>query len=485
MRYVHLISFLLFITVFTPSSTFALPAFPGAVGVGMNTVGGRGGTVLHVTNLNDSGTGSLRAALSTPGARTVVFDVSGNIDLTSILTVRDPYLTIAGQTSPGGIAVSGMQFNIATHDVIIRHMRFRSGGHHYAGNDSDGDSFSLWGPKWNGGTPVYNIIVDHCSFTWGVDETVSVTGGAENATIQNSMVAGGLWYAKLGTGIHSKGLMVSGKNDYDTEVSLYKNYIAHNYDRSPLISNPYADNTTMQVEYVNNVSYNWHSALLPSGGGDAHINWIANYTKEGPDSARRDYFMMQEYPPRVDGVEAEEELFYVLDNIGTGRDTEDAQWRVAVVYYNELLTDAYQHSTRWVMDNPLDYETMTSTLASKIVADAGANRCASTTENCLDTVDAAYVDSFDAGTDEMERDTAGDKTYPDDWPTYSTANDNPIDTDADGMPDAWESTYGLSTTIANNNAHNLNVSYTDIEVYIGSLAGDIFPPKVHPALTNQ
>lgn len=479
MKSAHVLFLLVCLTAFTPGYSFAIPAFPGAVGVGANSAGGRGGTVIHVTNLNDSGIGSLREALATPGARTIVFDVSGNIDLTSILTVTEPYLTIAGQTSPGGISVSGKQFNIATHDVIIRHMRFRSGGHRYTGNDSDGDSFSLWGANWNGGKPVYNIMIDHCSFTWGVDETMSVTGGAENVTIQNSLVAGGLWYAKLGyPSNHSKGLMVSGKNNYDTEVSLYKNYIAHNYDRSPLISNPHADNTVMLVDYVNNVSYNWHSGLRPAGGGDAHINWIANYMKEGPDSGRQDYFMQQEYAPA-----SPEELFYVLDNIGTGRSNEDPQWRVSVDWHDTLLSDVYQHHNRWAMETLLSYETMTEAFASEIVANSGA------TIPIRDSVDTAYVNSFDAGTDLMEKNPAGDKVYPDDWPTYSTAKDNPIDTDSDGMPDAWEIANNLNETVANNNAHNLDTNYTDLEVYINNLAGQsatiiLLPPNLHPIVTN-
>ena len=455
---------LLAIVLLVPAVALSLDAFPGAVGVGKNTVGGRGGAVIHVTNLNDSGTGSLREALATTGARTVVFDVSGNIDLTSILTVTEPYVTIAGQTSPGGIAVSGKQFNVATHDVIIRHMRFRAGGHRYDGNDSDGDSFSVWGKNWNGGIDVYNIMIDHCSFTWGVDETMSVTGGAENVTIQNSMIAGGLWYSKLGTGNHSKGLMVSGKNNYDTEVSVYKNYIAHNYDRSPLISNPDADNTSMLVDYVNNVSYNWHSGLRPSGGGDAHINWIANYMKEGPDSARADFFMQQEYEPAA----GTEPLFYVLDNIGTGRNIGDSQWLVSENYTSVLLTNAYQQATRWTMTEPLPYETMTSTLASSIVTDAGA------TVPIRDSVDTAYIDSFDAGTNEME-DGAGDKSYPSDWPTYSTANDNPIDTDSDGMPDTWETANGTNPSIADDDtviSSGDYAGYTNIEWYLSDLAGD-------------
>jgi len=437
------------------SVAFGIPAFPGAVGVGANSVGGRGGKVIKVTNLNDSGAGSLREALSTPGPRIIVFAVSGNINLTTLLYVTQPYVTIAGQTSPGGISVSGKQFNVATHDVIIRHMRFRSGGHQYTGDDSDGDSFSLWGPNWNGGVPVYNIIIDHCSFTWGTDETMSITGGATATTLQFNLIAQGLRYAKIATSDHSKGLMVSGKFGYDTEVSLYKNYIAHNTDRSPLMYKPATDNTSFLVDATNNVSYNWKGGLRPSAGGDARVNWIANYAKEGPYSNRQNFFMQGESL-----VSPAEEMIYVSGNIGTARTPASPEWLVSANYTTTPLSTAYQHGARWSIPNPLPFETMTSSLASAIVAGSGA------TVPIRDSVDTPIVNSFDAGISLLK-----DKvSFPGDWPTYAQTAP-PIDSDNDGMPDTWETSHGLNKS-ANDSALDPNGDgYTNIEEYINALAG--------------
>ncbi|MSM38718.1 MAG: hypothetical protein GJT30_03730 [Geobacter sp.] len=453
---VSIITFIAIVSIH--SVAFGITAFPGAVGVGANTLGGRGGKVIKVTNLNDSGAGSLREALATSGPRIIVFTVSGNINLTSLLYITQPYVTIAGQTSPGGISVSGKQFNVATHDVIIRHMRFRAGGHLYTGDDSDGDSFSLWGKKW-GGNDVYNVMIDHCSMTWGVDETFSITGGVTKTTLQNNLIAQGLRYAKLGgSSDHSKGLMVSGKNDYDTEVSLYRNYIAHNTDRNPLMYNPAADNTNFYVDGTNNVSYNWKGGLRPSFGGDAHVNWIANYAKEGPYSTASTYFMQQE-----DGgaLATPEQLLYVSGNKDSGT-TSTSDWRVSQYYTVNLLSTAYQKSTRWVMTNPLPYDTMTDSLASSIVAASGA------TVPIRDSVDTAIVNSFNAGTS-LLKDTA---SYPNDWPTYQQIA-APVDSDNDGMPDTWETAHGLNNSINDSAADRDGDGYTNIEEYINSLADNL------------
>ncbi len=140
-----------------------IPAFPGAEGGGMYTFGGRGGKVLTVTNLNDDGPGSFRWACEQGGARIVVFNVSGIIWLKSPIDVMAPYITIAGQTAPGdGVCIAGETFNINTHDVIVRHMRFRRGKTSVWSRD---DSF--------GGNPVGNIMIDHCSCEWGLDENIS------------------------------------------------------------------------------------------------------------------------------------------------------------------------------------------------------------------------------------------------------------------------------------------------------------------------
>lgn len=464
----------LIISTLIPTKTvWALPAFPGAQGVGAGSIGGRGGQVIKVTNLNDSGEGSLRQALSTPGPRIIVFAVSGNINLTSLLYVTEPYVTIAGQTSPGGISVSGKQFNVATHDVIIQHMRFRSGGHLYDGNDSDGDSFSIWGPEWNGGFPVYNIIIDHSSFTWGTDETFSVTGGATKTTLQNNLIAQGLRYAKFPTSDHSKGLMVSGKYRHDTEVSLYKNYIAHNTGRSPLLYNPPADNTNFLVDGKNNVSYNWKGGSRPSFGGDARVNWVANYAKEGPYSNRQNFFFRGET-----FVTPAEALVYVLGNIGTARTSIDPEWMVSNDYTIVPLSEEYRRATAWDIVNPLPYEEMTSTLASSIVASSGA------TLPIRDSVDSAIVESFDTGIS-LLKDTV---SYPNDWPTYQQLP-NPTDTDNDGMPDQYEAAYILNTNFNDSAGDSDGDGYTNIEEYLFFLnAGgqlDSSPPAAPSSLSVQ
>lgn len=445
------------------SIAYALPAFPGAEGQGKFTIGGRAGKVIKVINLNDSGPGSLREAVTATGPRIVVFDVSGNINLTSLLYINNPYLTIAGQTSPGGIAISGKQFNVATHDVIIRHMRFRSGGHEYTGNNSDGDSFSLWGPYWNGGTPVYNIMIDHCSFTWGTDETVSVTGGATATTIQNSLIAQGLKYAK-GSSDHSKGLFVSGKFKYDVGVSLYRNYIAHNTDRNPLMYNPplneaksAPNGNSYIVDATNNVIFNWKGGLRPSGGGNGRVIWLANYAKEGPNSNRQDFIFQGESTGDT------EELFHLRGNIGTARAPSDPEWLVSKGWTTTPLSQGFQHNIRWPVVTTLPYQTMTDALASQIVSQVGA------TIPIRDTVDAKIVNSFDAGTSL----TISTVSYPNDWPTYATPAPA-TDSDNDGMPDNWETSHGLNNN-TNDSALDANGDgYTNIEEYLNALAND--PP---------
>lgn len=436
------------------SVALAAPAFPGAVGVGADTVGGRGGKVIHVTNLNDGGAGSLREALATPGPRTIVFDVSGNISLTSLLYVKEPYVTIAGQTSPGGISVSGKQFNVSTHDVIIRHMRFRSGGYMYTGDNSDGDSFSLWGPNWNGGVPVYNIMIDHCSFTWGTDETLAITGGSTKTTLQNNLIAQGLRYAKLGTTDHSKGLMISGKYKYDTEVSLYRNFIAHNTDRNPMMYNPVADNTSMLVDGTNNVIYNWKGGITPEVLGDAKVNWIANYAKEGPYSNRRNFFLGGDALPSP-----AEKLIYVKGNLGTGKTATDPEWMVSVSYTSTALTNAYQRLERWSLAQPLPFDTMTPGLATTIVAASGA------TVPIRDSVDTAIVKSYDAGTSLLKDRVS----YPADWPVYAQIAP-PADSDRDGMPDYWETAKGLNNDLNDSAADPDGNGYTNLEEYLNTLA---------------
>jgi len=165
--------------VFFPMSSVAsegitVPAFPGAEGFGSMTPGGRGGRVIFVTSLNDSGTGSLRAACEADGPRIVIFRVSGLITLASPITVKSPYLTIAGQTAPGdGICLRNFTFNIATHDVVVRYLRSRLGDL----SSQEADSITLV-------SGAHDVILDHCSATWSIDESLSLAGNVSNVTVQ-------------------------------------------------------------------------------------------------------------------------------------------------------------------------------------------------------------------------------------------------------------------------------------------------------------
>ncbi|MBQ2211166.1 MAG: polysaccharide lyase [Prevotella sp.] len=247
-----------------------IPAFPGAEGGGMYTFGGRGGKVLTVTNLNDDGPGSFRWACEQGGARIVVFNVSGIIRLKSPIYVRAPYITIAGQTAPGdGVIIAGESFQVDTHDVIVRHMRFRRGETKVTYRE---DSF--------GGNPVGNIMIDHCSCEWGLDENISFyrhmfdlnDGKAKrktptvNVTIQNTISA-----KALDTWNHAFGSTIGGEN-----TTFMRNLWADNTGRNPSVG------WAGVFNFVNNVVYNWVHRTADGGEFKSMFNFINNYYKPGP-----------------------------------------------------------------------------------------------------------------------------------------------------------------------------------------------------------
>ena len=247
-----------------------IPAFPGAEGGGMFTFGGRGGKVLTVTNLNDDGPGSFRWACEQGGARIIVFNVSGNIVLKTPIIVRAPYITIAGQTAPGeGVMISGESFQVDTHDVIVRHMRFRRGNTHVWYRE---DSF--------GGNPVGNIMIDHCSCEFGLDENISFyrhmfdlhDGKPKrkvptvNVTIQNTISA-----KALDTWNHAFGSTIGGENS-----TFMRNLWADNTGRNPSIGWGGVFN------FVNNIVYNWVHRTADGGEYSTMSNFINNYYKPGP-----------------------------------------------------------------------------------------------------------------------------------------------------------------------------------------------------------
>ena len=234
----------------------AQTAFPGAVGPAAQTPGGRGGQIIRVTNLNADGPGSFKAALEAKGPRIVVFEVGGVIDMKrSTLTITEPYLTIAGQTAPSpGITIIKGGIDLKTHDVIIRHIRVRTGADGQRKRSGwEADAFSTVAAR--------NVIVDHNTFTWAIDENMSASGPrftgntvaewregtSRNITFSNNLAAEGLADSSHPKGEHSKGSLV---HDNATGIVFYRNIWAHNVERHPLVKGG------AQVLMVNNLIYN-------------------------------------------------------------------------------------------------------------------------------------------------------------------------------------------------------------------------------------
>ena len=247
-----------------------VPAFPGAEGGGMFSFGGRGGRVYVVTSLADSGPGTLREGCEAVGPRIIVFNVAGIIHLQMPIFIEAPYITIAGQTAPGdGICLAGQSVMDNTHDVVIRYVRFRRGNPDIFDRQSD-----------LAGSPVGNIIIDHCSASWGNDQTLDTyrhmyeppAGGPAlklptvNDTIQWCIVSEG-----LNVNNHAFGGDWGGRN-----TGFHHNLLACNTGRNPSIAMSYDFN------FVNNVLFNWRHRSLDGGDQHSLFNIINNYYKPGP-----------------------------------------------------------------------------------------------------------------------------------------------------------------------------------------------------------
>src|SRR5690606_6726960 len=246
-----------------------IPAFPGAEGGGMYSFGGRGGKVFVVDNLNDSGPGSLREACEAGGARIIVFNVAGIIRLKTPITVRAPYLTIAGQTAPGdGVCVAGESFLIDTHDVVIRHMRFRR-GETFVGRRDDAI----------GGNPIGNIMIDHVSASWGLDENMSMyrhmythsNGRREKLPTVNITIQNSIFSECLNTCNRAFGSTIGGINS-----TCMRSLCAHSISRNASVG-MYGD-----FGFVDSVDFNWYNRTIDGPDHRSRYNIINNYFRPGP-----------------------------------------------------------------------------------------------------------------------------------------------------------------------------------------------------------
>ena len=281
-------------------------AFPGAEGFGAHTPGGRGGKVLLVTTLEDYAPGepvvegSLRAACEAKGKRIVVFRVAGLIDLKATLSIEEPFITIAGQSAPGdGVCLRNYACVVRTHDVIIRYLRCRPG-------DRMGVALDALSTT----SGARNVILDHCSASWGNDETLSVSGaGQTDITVQWCMITESMDSSHHEKGAHGYGTLLR----TDGNVTFHHNLYAHHRTRCPR-PGTYGDPPGLLLDFRNNVIYNWITVAGYTAEDAARINYVGNYLKPGKASKNRE---------QAFSIGGESTTMYVTDNVLEGVDATD------------------------------------------------------------------------------------------------------------------------------------------------------------------
>lgn len=469
------------------------PAFPGAEGFARYITGGRGGSVYHVTNLNDSGTGSLREALGKSGKRTIVFDVSGVINLKSDLKISKGDVTVAGQTAPGdGITLANYTVTVAADNVIIRFIRFRRGN---AVNVNDGAD-AIWGRQRK------NIMLDHCSFSWSIDEVASFYDN-RTFTMQWCTVAEALTNAGHDKGAHGYGGIWGGK-----EASFHHNFLLHLQNRVPRFNGARYNwggydtskypNTIQaeRVDFRNCVMFNWGTGGCYGGPGGGYINMVNNYYKAGPATTNKTRVTQISKSDSSNGGDnpfpGYTSRYYINGNYVTaaGDNAENYDWK-GVVYDNGIPTvngvrcvndskNYYGEGAGNIpikLDEPIDAGEVTTHSATvafeKVVAYAGASYK-------RDAVDERYAQEAKDGTATYTGSVTGKKGIIDTqndvggWPELAKET-KPADSDKDGMPDDWETANGLNPKLNDSKLYTIDPKgyYTNLEVYMNSLVQDV------------
>ncbi len=466
-------------TLATPVEIMAadnIAAFPGAEGGGKFATGGRGGTVYHVTNLNDSGPGSFRDAVSGSN-RIVVFDVGGTIELKSDVVVKSN-VTIAGQTAPGGhgVTLKNYKVGLGGSNIIMRYISSRPGER---GTTQDYDAL--------GGSDGSNSIIDHCAFGWANDEQWGLYSNNDMYTTQWSIVGPSNSFSYHSKGIHGFGVMFGKSN-----ATWHHNLIAHNISRN--FRGKVAGTNT--AEFVNNVIYNW--GYQTAYGTLGHLNYVGNYLKKGAKTTGDRYISISS------GSGYENFRFYMngnklVDKDGSVKIAEGEEWDKGINYGSSGYTkdSFYSASPFKILNNSQDiayvnkaesadeaYNNVTSFVGPAINA---ASRTAIDAEVINDTLTGSgslsggRPISSASATQKEEIDKYGieyvEYVFPE-TVTKESAGEKYTDTDNDGMPDWWELERGLdpySNTKAETNGDYCGQGYTNIEYYINDLTINSFP----------
>lgn len=442
------------------------PAFPGAGGGGGDSKGGRGGQVIYVTNLNDSGSGSLRSAVNANGPRTVVFRVGGTINLQSPLEFRNPYITVAGQTAPGGgILLKGNYLSLhwGVHDVIIRYIKIRLGrGAGFSGQA--GDCISI-------GDGAHNIIVDQCSLSWSQDETVGLwsdTNPIYDITFSRNLIAEALNYDHAGSGF------ITGSNvdsDDIVGITVYRNVFMHNFNRNPLLK-------CGQGQIVNNIIYNSDKYNTQFAGG-MQIDIISNLYKNGPNSDNRSEVLYRPHDGTPNTGPAGNPSIHFKGNIGphNSNPNNTNQWntmleQTAVAHWGypgsppklKRVNRAFERSNPMTVGIPLAVANANN-LENLLLSSVGAQRRMrenGTWTGNRDAVDLRLIQEYQNGTGtnpQDENDVGG-------FPTIASGTPYK-DSDKDGMGNSWEIAHGFNPNNANDrNGDADSDGYTNLEEFL-------------------
>ena len=436
-------------------------AFPEAQGGGKYATGGRGGVVLHVTSLSDDpqDPGSLRHAINVGGARTIVFDVAGTIQLSSTLNISYGSLTIAGQSAPGdGICIAGYPVVVKASNVIIRFVRFRMGDEH----NVEGDALTIVGRK--------NIMIDHCSFSWSTDECVSCYGNTD-FTLQYCFITESLRNSVHGKGKHGYGGIWGGTN-----ATFHHNLLAHHDSRNPRFDHYYVNQTCFgPIDYVNNVVYNWGGNSTYGGEGvkqARQINMVNNYYKPGPATSKKERLL----DPTVSCDYCLKEgtvvpgKFFLQGNYmyGSAQVTAD-NWQGSTVQ-----TEAVKAAARWTEGlTMLTAEESAEQAFETVLAKAGCSfhrdaidvRIAEEVRNGSATCKGSNGST--GGLIDTQKDAGG-------WSVLQTEEPQK-DTDRDGIPDAWEEAHGLNPkSNADGKTETLVSGYSNLDVYLNDIVKHLY-----------